>query len=65
LLLSIYSMGSSLFKLKDDKPIGFMAKKLKDDINVTNSSGSTIVEERIKSKINDVIITRKKSDNRT
>ena len=65
LLLSIYSMGSSFIKMKDDKPIVFMTKKLKEEINVTNSSDSTIVEERIKSKINDVIITRKNQPTET
>ena len=55
----IYTILSSLTRLKNERPIVFIEKKSKENIPLTNNPDSLMVEERIKSKINDVIITRK------
>ena len=55
----IFTILSTFFKLKSDETNAFITNKEKANLNSTDNLNAEKVEDRIKSKINEVIVTRK------
>ena len=55
----LYIMVSALIKLKNNKPNTFLTNTAQDNLDLDSNSNFSIAEERIKSKINSAIVTRK------